>query len=181
MNHKSSTATASSKASGSATGKKMASGSGIVNATIGRLPDAHALEAGHLFIKTSTIELSLETIIWYLSGVNPVAGSNLTGGLNARRKREQVHKLLKRRKLSPQAADAWKSAKKAMYIATCHRNWLAHAVPMIIGGIPILHKTRNALAGEAFSTETIRIDDTRKANQYADEALKHLETLMGLI
>jgi hypothetical protein len=181
MERKGSTANGSAKASGSSAGSRAASGSGTVNMSVGELPDEHALEAGRLFVKISMIELSLESLIWGLAGLDEGTGSLITRNLDIRRKRKCVSELLLLKKAPPKALTAWASAEAAISKAIDHRNWIAHAVPMRFGVTTILMRTRNAKSGDILQSKLTTIDETKAAYSEADEAIKYLTSLIALL
>jgi len=160
-----------------ATEAKVVEGSGGIKATVD-LPDDQTLEAGRLFVRLSTIELSLEGLIWTLAGLDGPTGSLLTRMLDISKKQRRLDELLELKNAPAEALDAWVKAKKAISCAVERRNWLAHAVPISVGGTVLLMRTRNAAIGSALATKPVTLADLKTANEKASEALGHLERLL---
>lgn len=90
------------------------------------IPDELAARIGRFVAAWSGIELTLEAIIWALTGVRPAIGRLFTAPLQVRPKYELINGLIPFHELANELVPLWDEALPAIKILQEARNAVAH-------------------------------------------------------
>jgi hypothetical protein len=150
------------------------------------ITDPHALRLGHFVGRWSSIEFSVEGVIWDLAGLPPEVGRVFTHRLGMRSKRDLIQGLLEVATTPREARTCWKRAddrieRLAPTVASLtHGHWLAGPRPdhgHVIGR-PDLDRVGTSAASAAV-TYTLQDLDARIAE--VEDILGVLAELAGML